>query len=169
MAKGTWTISEIWEFWGARKTASNFFARYKSFYVVGERSLTSRMCQHTTDNFSTNFLVKMAVFWVVAPCGLVAVFGRFRDACCFRNQGGRPDDMTQHARRQTPSYSPMWETEMLPIRCCSCHSSATPRRCMSQFFFISLSSDTNMASYNVRSWKCLLWWIFASFIQVNFV
>jgi hypothetical protein len=26
--------------------------------------------------------VKMAVFWVVAQCSLVEVFGRFRRACC---------------------------------------------------------------------------------------
>jgi hypothetical protein len=29
-----------------------------------------------------NLRVKMAVFWVVAPCSLVDVYRRFRDACC---------------------------------------------------------------------------------------
>jgi hypothetical protein len=27
-------------------------------------------------------LMKMAVFWVVAPCSLVEVYRRFRGACC---------------------------------------------------------------------------------------
>jgi hypothetical protein len=30
---------------------------------------------------------KMAVFWVVAPCSLVAVYQRFRDPCCLHHQG----------------------------------------------------------------------------------
>jgi hypothetical protein len=31
--------------------------------------------------------VKMAVSWVVAPCSLVEVYRRFRDACCLHHQG----------------------------------------------------------------------------------
>jgi hypothetical protein len=31
--------------------------------------------------------MKMAVFWVVAPCSLVEVNRRFRDACCLHHQG----------------------------------------------------------------------------------
>jgi hypothetical protein len=31
--------------------------------------------------------MKMDVFWVVAPCSLVEVYQRFRDACCFHRQG----------------------------------------------------------------------------------
>jgi hypothetical protein len=34
----------------------------------------------------------MAVFWVVAPCGLVEVHRRFRDACCLHRQDDRPED-----------------------------------------------------------------------------
>jgi hypothetical protein len=37
--------------------------------------------------------MKMAVFWVVAPCSLVDVYRRFRDACCLRHQSDHhPDD-----------------------------------------------------------------------------
>jgi hypothetical protein len=34
--------------------------------------------------------MKMAVFWVVAPCSLVEVYQRFSGTCCFHHQG--PDD-----------------------------------------------------------------------------
>jgi hypothetical protein len=34
--------------------------------------------------------MKMAVFWVVAPCSLVEVCQRFRGPCCVHHQG--PDD-----------------------------------------------------------------------------
>jgi hypothetical protein len=34
----------------------------------------------------------MAIFWVVAPCGLVDIYRRFRGACCLYHQSeGRPD------------------------------------------------------------------------------
>jgi hypothetical protein len=36
--------------------------------------------------------MKMAVFWVVAPCSLVEVCQRFRVPCCLHHQGDRPDD-----------------------------------------------------------------------------
>jgi hypothetical protein len=31
--------------------------------------------------------MKMAVFWVVAPCSLVEVYQRFRGPCCLHHQG----------------------------------------------------------------------------------
>jgi hypothetical protein len=31
--------------------------------------------------------MKMAVFWVAAPCILVEVYRRFRGACCLHHQG----------------------------------------------------------------------------------
>jgi hypothetical protein len=31
--------------------------------------------------------MKMAVFWVVAPCGLVEVYRRFRGLYCLHHQG----------------------------------------------------------------------------------
>jgi hypothetical protein len=34
-----------------------------------------------------NLHIKMAVFWVVAPCSLVEVYQRFRGPCCLHNQG----------------------------------------------------------------------------------
>jgi hypothetical protein len=33
-----------------------------------------------------NFLLKMTVFWDVAPCGLVETYQRFIGACSLRNQ-----------------------------------------------------------------------------------
>jgi hypothetical protein len=30
--------------------------------------------------------MKMAVFWVVAPCSLVEVYQRFRSPCCLHHQ-----------------------------------------------------------------------------------
>jgi hypothetical protein len=34
-----------------------------------------------------NSVLKMAVLWVVAPCGLVEVYRHFIGACCFYQQG----------------------------------------------------------------------------------
>jgi hypothetical protein len=31
--------------------------------------------------------MKMAVFWVVAPCSLIEVYQRFRGPCCLHHQG----------------------------------------------------------------------------------
>jgi hypothetical protein len=31
--------------------------------------------------------MKMAVFWVIAPCSLVEVYERFRGPCCLQHQG----------------------------------------------------------------------------------
>jgi hypothetical protein len=36
--------------------------------------------------------MKVAVFWVVAPCSLVEVYRRFRRACCLHHHTRRPDD-----------------------------------------------------------------------------
>jgi hypothetical protein len=39
-----------------------------------------------------NVIMKMAVFWVVAPCSLVEVYQRFKGPCCRHHQssgGGR--------------------------------------------------------------------------------
>jgi hypothetical protein len=34
-----------------------------------------------------NVLVKITVFWDVAPCSLVEVYRRFRGTCCLHHQG----------------------------------------------------------------------------------
>jgi hypothetical protein len=39
-----------------------------------------------TVNLQTMLHVKMAVFWVVAPCSLVEVYQRFRGPCCLHHQ-----------------------------------------------------------------------------------
>jgi hypothetical protein len=74
----------------------------------------------------TTKTLKMAVFWVVAPCCLVEVYRRFRGACCLHLQGpddgGRkngnvgkfiPDYMALQPRRQPSSYSLPWKPEIL--------------------------------------------------------
>jgi hypothetical protein len=41
-----------------------------------------------TDRQPPNYYrLKMAVFWVVAPCSLVEVYHRFRGLCCLHHQG----------------------------------------------------------------------------------
>jgi hypothetical protein len=35
----------------------------------------------------SQILMKIAVFWVVAPCSLVEVYQRFRGPCCLHHQG----------------------------------------------------------------------------------
>jgi hypothetical protein len=42
--------------------------------------------------------MKMAVFWVVAPCSLVEVYQRFRGPCCLHHQG---DEASPEPRRQS--------------------------------------------------------------------
>jgi hypothetical protein len=37
--------------------------------------------------------LKMAVFWIVAPCSLVDVYLRFRSACCLYHWGDHCDDV----------------------------------------------------------------------------
>jgi hypothetical protein len=36
--------------------------------------------------------MRMVVFWVVAPCDLVEIYGRFSGACCLHNQGDDVED-----------------------------------------------------------------------------
>jgi hypothetical protein len=38
--------------------------------------------------------MKMATFWVVAPCGLVEFYQSFRGPCCLHHQGD--DDTALH-------------------------------------------------------------------------
>jgi hypothetical protein len=57
--------------------------------------------------------VKMAVFWVVAPCSPVEVYWRFRGSCYPWNVGKLlPDYMTLQSRRQ-PSSRLFWSLQML--------------------------------------------------------
>jgi hypothetical protein len=48
----------------------------------------------------TSASMKMAVFWVVAPCTLVEVYRRFRDAFCLLHQG----DKRTAVRTSNPTY-----------------------------------------------------------------
>jgi hypothetical protein len=52
--------------------------------------------------------MKMAVFWVVAPCSLVEVYQRFRGPCCLHHQGDRSEDshLHTHRREDLKSYLP---------------------------------------------------------------
>jgi hypothetical protein len=44
--------------------------------------------------------MKMAVFWVVVPCGLVKVYQRFGGICCLHHQG---DEFLRTTFRQNGS------------------------------------------------------------------
>jgi hypothetical protein len=47
--------------------------------------------------------MKIAVFWVVAPCSLVEVYQRFRGPCCLHHQGDdrpKPEDSSLHTHRR---------------------------------------------------------------------
>jgi hypothetical protein len=76
------------------------------------------------ENYQVGFEVltavctKMAVFWVLAPCGLVEVSQRFRGPCCLHHQGAiwnvgklLPDYTALQSRRQ-PSF------RKLPVSVC---------------------------------------------------
>jgi hypothetical protein len=55
--------------------------------------------------FLTAASMKMAVFGVVAPCSLVEVYRRFRDACCLQRQGETPVNFYQTTRHNNPEDS----------------------------------------------------------------
>jgi hypothetical protein len=46
--------------------------------------------------FSQQASVRMAVFWVVAPCNLVEVYRHFRGACCLHQQGDEIHRLKSH-------------------------------------------------------------------------
>jgi hypothetical protein len=47
----------------------------------------------------STFIMKMAVFWDVAPCSSVQIYRCYRGACCFHHQG---DDLP-HCTSQHPT------------------------------------------------------------------
>jgi hypothetical protein len=50
--------------------------------------------------------VKMAVFWVVAPCSLAEIYRRFSDACCLNQQGA----LMMEAARTSETLVNVWQT-----------------------------------------------------------
>jgi hypothetical protein len=48
-----------------------------------------------------NIPMKMAVFWVVAPCSLVDVYQRFRGPCCLHHQGDSSCYFRLNEKRRT--------------------------------------------------------------------
>jgi hypothetical protein len=68
------------------------------------------------------YVLKMAVFWVVAPCSLVEVY-HFRGTCCLHHQGGSkyiwniakllPDYTALQPRRQPSSCSLPWKPQII--------------------------------------------------------
>jgi hypothetical protein len=102
-----------------------------SFIWCFKRSVT-RTCpaileQLRIRRFSITEIIKMAVFWVAAPCSLVEVYQRFKGACCLHHHrpddGGSkdlwnvskllPDYTALQPKRQPSSYSPPWEPLIL--------------------------------------------------------
>jgi hypothetical protein len=49
--------------------------------------------------------MKMAVFWVVAPCSLVEVYRRFRGSCCLHHQGDEIIALMMEAASNNPEDS----------------------------------------------------------------
>jgi hypothetical protein len=82
--------------------------------------MLSRMEPSSYAQWFGNFTysMKMAVFWVIAPCSLVQVYRRFRGACCLHHQGYRFYQTTLQSRRQPSSYSSPSELEILPNITC---------------------------------------------------
>jgi hypothetical protein len=54
---------------------------------------------------TTLCLLKMDVFWVVAPCSLVEFYQRFRGPCCLHHQGVRPETLVK-LYQTTRCYDP---------------------------------------------------------------
>jgi hypothetical protein len=53
---------------------------------------------------------KMAVFWVVAPCGLVEVYQRFRGPCCLYHQGKALIALMMEAARTCETLVNIYQT-----------------------------------------------------------
>jgi hypothetical protein len=58
----------------------------------------------------------MTVLWDAVGCSLVEAYCNFRGACCLCNISKLQDCVLQQPRRQSPSYSPLWELEISSIR-----------------------------------------------------
>jgi ABC-type nickel/cobalt efflux system permease component RcnA len=101
---------------------------------------------------------KMAVFWVVAPCGLVQVYHCFRSPFRRHHQGRHhrsddgpsknlwnigkliPDCTALQPRRQPSTYSPPWGRQILPILRTTCSF-------LRQFCFIT----TNRSKFRIQN------------------
>jgi hypothetical protein len=57
--------------------------------------------------------MKMTVFWDAAPCILVKIYRRFRDACCLHHQGDEGSKHLWNVGKLLPGLAP-WELEILP-------------------------------------------------------
>jgi hypothetical protein len=58
-------------------------------YISAVKLLIARDDTHVRFQVLTAASMKMAVFWVVAPCSLVEVYRRFRGACRLHHQGDK--------------------------------------------------------------------------------
>jgi hypothetical protein len=93
------------------------------FCITGNRVVTfvvHNQCRPKTRHIKFYFFklehVKMAVFWVVAPCNLVEIYQRFRCPRCLHHQGSSVHTALQ-PRRQLSSYSSPREPHIL-LRTC---------------------------------------------------
>jgi hypothetical protein len=60
-------------------------------------------------------IMKLAVFWVVAPCSLVEVYQRFRGTCCLHYQDDNRSDDGGCKYLWNSSYPPPWEPQILLV------------------------------------------------------
>jgi hypothetical protein len=70
----------------------------------------SSSCEHGNEPSGSTKEGKFPVLWYVAPCSLVEIIRRFRGAYCLHLQVL----MVQRSRRQSSSYSLLWEPEISP-------------------------------------------------------
>jgi hypothetical protein len=112
------TKCDIWCYRGSENVQKEIaFSSEYGYLPMGPQSARTKRhlyvhenlrCQHYEDLLFTNFFslpankmlrVKMAVFWVFAPCILVEAYWRFRGAYCLNIRA---------IRKPRATYSPSW-------------------------------------------------------------
>jgi hypothetical protein len=82
-------------------TVTGIFSR-----IPGKNNLCSVVICGMIAYLYSNKFVKIAVFWVVAPCSLVEVFQRFSGPCCLHYQGVESSETLVNFYQATRRYNP---------------------------------------------------------------
>jgi hypothetical protein len=110
--------------------------------------------------------MKMAVFWVVAPCSLVEVYQLFTGACCLHHQGESthcPDNRVSKHLWNVGQLLPNYMAQQ-PRRQAIFNSSY--RICKNVYSIIYLSTKFHSPSYNGPSRKLKAKWKFHKYITL---
>jgi hypothetical protein len=98
--------------------------------------------------FGTINNMKMAVFWVVAPCSLVDINRCFRGACCFHHQSDKTSiNIYQTTRRNKPEDSSL-HTRRLENLKSHINNSLCPTKMTA---LVTAEMEGRLESFNVRS------------------